>query len=108
MADLTSQAAPATTRVPDSIRLGRIKGLIHYLIIYELSYHWMKKRLPFPDEKELLEFIYFDTYDLDPELAVEASRIKLLDERILRNADNVIYRELYGVVEVTDIEPLVV
>ena len=65
-----------------------IKGIIHYLIVYELSYHWMKGRLPFHSEKELLEFIntYFSIYDLDPGLAIEASRIKLQGDRLLRNA----------------------
>jgi len=88
MADLTSQATPVAARILDSIRLGIIKGIIHYFIVYELSYHWMKGHLPFHDEKELMEFIntYFNIHDLDPGLAIEASRIKLHGDRLLRSA----------------------
>ena len=47
MADLTGQAPLAATNILDKIRSGEVKGILHYLIIYELSYHWRKGRLPF-------------------------------------------------------------
>lgn len=58
MADLTGQATPTAVEVLDSVRLGRVRGVIHYLIIYELSYHWRRGRLPYRDEGELLKFTH--------------------------------------------------
>jgi len=88
IADLTGQITPTAARVLDYVRIGRVEGVIHYLIIYELSYHWMRGRLPFRNEEELLEFIetYFRVASIDSELALEASRIKLAGDRMLRDA----------------------
>jgi len=90
VADLTGQATTTAIKVLDSVRLGKVKGVIHYVIVYELSYHWRKGRLPYRDEGELLEFIrtYFDVIRLNPELALEASRIKLEGDKLLRGAEH--------------------
>ena len=47
MADLTGQAPLAATNILDKIRSGDVKGILHYLIIYELSYHWRKGKTNF-------------------------------------------------------------
>ncbi len=88
IADLTGQAPPTATRVLDSVRLGETRGVIHYLIVYELAYHWRRKRLPFRNEGELREFIetYFYVASLDPVIALEAAEIKVLGDKLLREA----------------------
>ncbi len=88
IADLTGQAPSSAVKTLDLIRTGEIEGLMHYLIIYELAYHWRKRRLPFRDEEELLEFVntYFKLVDLSPETAVMASQIKIKGDSLLRNA----------------------
>ncbi len=88
MADLTGQSTPSAIELLDSIRIGNVRGIIHYLIVYELSYHWRKGRLPFKDEEELIEFVntYFSMYRLDPYLMIEASKIKIIGDNYLKNA----------------------
>ncbi len=88
IADLTGQATHQATKVLDSVRVGRTKGLIHYLVIYELTYHWRRGRLPFRNENELKEFIdtYFNIVDLSLEDAIKASKIKVIGDRILKEA----------------------
>jgi len=90
IADLTGQVSSIAAKVLDGIRVGRIKGILHYLIVYELAYHWRRGRLPFRNEKELLEFIdtYFDIKPLDPVIAIEASRLKIVGDELLRNSGN--------------------
>jgi len=89
MADLTGQATERATRMLDSIRVRRMKGILHYLIVYELAYHWRRGRLPFRDERELLEFVetYFSIVDLDAEMAVKASQAKMIGDQILKSSD---------------------
>ncbi len=88
IADLLGQASRRAYSVMDSIRLGDVDGLIHFLIVYELSYHWRKGRLPFHDLDEIREFIdtYFRWIDIDREIALYASEIKILGDRILRES----------------------
>lgn len=88
IADLTGQASTRATELLEGVRLGAIEGILHYLIVYELSYHWRRGRLPFRDERELLEFIdaYFTVKPLDATIAVKASEAKILgDELLARN-----------------------
>ncbi len=61
------------------MRKGTIKGILHYLVVYELAYHWKRGRLPFRDEGELLEFInrYFTITAPDLNIALKASDVKL-------------------------------
>ena len=68
MADLTGQATNGAVRALDEIRVGKINGIVHYLIVCELAYHWRRGRLPFQSEKELREFIstYFTVKMLNP------------------------------------------
>ncbi len=88
IADLLGEITSRARRVLDSIRLGEVIGLVHYLTVFELAYHWRRGRLPFASEKELLEFIdyYFRFIDIDPRLAIEASRIKVMGDKMLRES----------------------
>ena len=78
IADLTGQAPESAVKILDGIRLGRVEGILHYLIVYELAYHWRLGRLPFRSEEELKEFVdtYFVVQPLNLAVAVEASRLK--------------------------------
>ena len=60
IADLTGQASPKAYQVLDSIRLGDVRGIVHYLIVCELAYHWRRERVPFISSSELIDFI--ETY----------------------------------------------
>ncbi len=106
IADLTGQATPKATEILEGVRLGNITGILHYLIIYELSYHWRRGRLPFRDEEELLDFIdtYFTVKALDSVIAVKASEIKLLGDRLLAKAgDSRLRRRKLSVADATTI-----
>lgn len=88
IADLTDNVTTHAREVIERVRKGAIKGVIHYLIVYELSYHWRKGRLPFINEEEIKEFItrYFLIKPLTYELALRASEIKILGDKILRRS----------------------
>ena len=90
IADLTGQAPPRAIQILEKVRIGEVKGILHYLIIYELAYHWRRGRLPFRDEKELQEFIntYFKIEPSSLSTAVEASRIKIIGDQILRDSND--------------------
>ncbi len=90
IADLTGQVTPKARRLLEGIRLGVAEGVLHYLIIYELFYHWRRGRLPFRDEEELLDFVnsYFIVKALDTTIATKASEVKLLGDRLLATASN--------------------
>ena len=90
MADLTEQATQKAVKTLEKIRTGNIRGILHYHIIYELSYHWRKGRLPFTDEEELLDFIntYFTYKDIGIETALEASKIKIVGDNLLASSDD--------------------
>ena len=87
---MTGQVTTRTTEILDRVRLGTIEGILHYLIVYELSYHWRRGRLPFKDERELLEFIhtYFTIRSLDPGIAVKASQVKIMGDDLLSSSGN--------------------
>ncbi len=88
MADFSGQIPFRALKVLDSIRTGTLDGIVHYLIIYELAYHWRRGRLPFKNEEELIEFvkIYFKVAELDVNIAASASQVKIRGDRILREA----------------------
>ncbi len=90
IADLTGQVTPKARQLLEEIRLGVAEGVLHYLIIYELFYHWRRGRLPFRDEEELLDFVnsYFIVKALDTTIAIKASEVKLLGDRLLVAASN--------------------
>lgn len=71
------------------IKAGRIKGIIHYLVVYETLYHWRKGRLPgFKSEDEVKDYLReaFLNVELTHEVADEASRIKVNGDEMLSKA----------------------
>ena len=90
IADLTGQATARAVEVLDGVRMGGIEGILHYLIVYELAYHWRMGRLPFRDEGELLDFIdtYFTVKTLDNGIALKASEVKVMGDRLLATSGN--------------------
>ena len=88
MADLLGQVPRTALGYLEDLRRGKVVGLIHCLIVFELAYHWRRGRLPFYDERELLEFVstYFRVVTLDPELAASSARIKVVGDRLLRES----------------------
>ncbi len=91
MADILGEASPRASAILEDVRRGRIEGVIHYLTVFELAYHWKKGRLPFRDEYELLSFVnvYFTLEELTPELAIEAAKVKLLGDKLLQESCDV-------------------
>jgi len=90
VADLTEQATQKAVRILEGVRTGNVRGVLHYHIVYELSYHWRKGRLPFASEEELLEFIntYFTYKNIGVETALEASKIKIVGDNLLATSDD--------------------
>ena len=68
------------------IKTGKAKGIIHYLIFYEVLYHWYRGRLPgFANEKDIIAYLNqsFLNIKLTNEIALEASKIKFDGDKIL-------------------------
>ena len=106
MADLKGEAPSKAIKYLDMIRLGRIEGYLHYLIVYELVYHWRKGRLPFKDQRELREFVntYFKLIDISLDVALEASQVKIIGDRLLQKArDLKLKKRKLSIADVTSI-----
>ena len=90
IADLLGQVPSAAFERLEDLRKGRVTGVIHYLTIFELAYHWRRGRLPFRDELELLDFVstYFRIAPLTPELAIASAKIKVVGDKFLREAED--------------------
>jgi len=88
IADLTGSAPPAARRALESVRLGDATGVVHCLIVYELAYFWKRTGLIFRDLEEVREFIetYFKVVELIAELALEAAKVKVEGDELLRKA----------------------
>ena len=88
MADFSGEAPDGAVKYMDMIRLGRVKGYLHYLIVYEMAYHWRKGRLPFKNSGEFKDFIdfYFEILPVDVKVALEASRVKNVGDKMLQKA----------------------
>ncbi len=85
IAELSDTISPKGRWVMEAVRTGRTRGVIHYLIAYELYYLYGKGMLPFESPEELEEFIssYFYMKPLTSFEANKAARIKLLAEAML-------------------------
>jgi predicted nucleic acid-binding protein len=88
ISDLMGTISPAASKALDLIRLGEVIGVVHYLIIYELTYFWKKGGLIFKSSEEIKEFIetYFKVAELDTDLALEAAKVKAEGDQLLRKA----------------------
>ncbi len=76
------------------IKVGKMKGFIHYLIFYEIMYHWRRGRLPgFSSEEDIITYLTqsFREIKLDERVATEASKVKVLGDSMLMK--NVLLRD---------------
>lgn len=79
--------APRTAReVLDLIGTKSLRGIIHFLVIYELACHYIRGRLPFLDVNELMGLLrrYFSIVNLSQEIAVKAAEIKFYGDKLLK------------------------
>ena len=88
IADLLGEAPRTAREVLDRVRTKSLRGIIHFLVIYELAYHYIKGRLPFLDVNELMEFLrrYFSIVNLSPVMAVRAAEIKFYGDKLLKQS----------------------
>lgn len=96
LAELAGSIPEGGRTVMDAIRTGRTRGVVHYLVAYELYLLYEKGLLPFESPSELEEFLtaYFYVKPLTTIEARQAARIKKLAEdrlggraRVLSAAD---------------------
>jgi len=89
IAYFTGEISNEAKTVLDNVRFGKAKGVIHYLLIYELAYHWRNGKIPFSSEKEFLEFVdyYFEVAELTPNLALKATLVKVKGDELLKKSE---------------------
>lgn len=88
MADLVGKASISASRFLEGVRRGILEGVLHYLSICELAYHWRRGRVPFNSREGLLDFVYtcFTIEDVNVETALEAVDVKVLGDELLSSA----------------------
>lgn len=87
----TDTLTPTAMNCMLEIKTGKARGYIHYLIFYEVMYHWRRGRLPaFTREEEIITYLNqsFQNIRLDDRIASEASNVKVFGDKML--ADNVL------------------
>jgi hypothetical protein len=91
LAAATGDLTPTAQEVFLSIRKGRVKGVIHALILFESLYQWRRGRLPgFKDESELYSYLssVFETARLTDVVVRKAAEVKVIGDDLLRNASD--------------------
>ena len=91
LAAATDSLTPTAVKSLLEIKAGRVKGVIHYLVTYEVLYHWRKGRLPgFKSEGEVKDYLSeaFLNIELTREIADEASKIKVDGDELLSKAED--------------------
>ena len=89
LAAATDSLMPTAMKSLLGVRVGRIKGVIHYLVAYEVFYHWRRGRLPgFESESEVKDYLgeAFLNAELTREIADEDSKIKVDGDEMLSKA----------------------
>jgi hypothetical protein len=91
LAAATGDLTPTAQEVFLGIRKGRVKGVIHALILFESLYQWRRGRLPgFKDESELYSYLssVFETARFNDVVVRKAAEVKLIGDDLLRNASD--------------------
>ena len=91
LAAATDSLTPTAVKSLMEVKAGRVKGVIHYLVAYEVLYHWRKGRLPgFKNEDEVKDYLdeAFLNVELTREIADEASKIKVEGDELLSKAED--------------------
>ncbi len=76
-------------KVLEDIRSGRTKGLIPVSVAYEYTIHWLKGRIPgLKNIDEVVTYLktYFKIVNLSFEDYIEAAKIKIKGDELLKNA----------------------
>jgi len=77
--------------VLEDIRRGRTRGILPITVVYEYIIHWLKGRIPaLKDLNEVIAYLlsYFKIADLSFEDYIEAAKIKVKGDEILRKAED--------------------
>jgi predicted nucleic acid-binding protein len=72
-----------------SLRKGRIRGVVHALVVFEVLYQWRRGKLPgFKDEGELYNYLsrVFDTARITERVVRKAAEVKVVGDDLLRKA----------------------
>lgn len=91
MAAATGTLTSAAREVLEKVRRGITRGVIHGLILYELTYHWHRGRLPgFKSEEELAAYLatLFSKAPLSEDVLRLAARVKSQGDEMLRRAED--------------------
>lgn len=82
----TDTLTPVAKNCMLEIKVGKMRGFIHYLIFYEIMYHWRRGRLPaFAREEDVIAYLTqsFREIRLDDIVAAEAAKVKVLGDKML-------------------------
>lgn len=86
MAKASGEINPEADAYLESVRVGRMRGIIHPLITYEFLLQFYKGRIPiFKTSSEALEFLegYFYTVEISNRIAMMASEIRFKSEKLV-------------------------
>jgi len=89
LAAATGDLTQAAREVFLSLRRGRVRGVVHALIVFEVLYQWRRGRLPgFRDEDELYSYLsrVFDTARITEKVVRKAAEVKAVGDDLLRRA----------------------
>ena len=71
----------------NNVRIGKVKGLIHPIIVYEFLLQVVRRRIPiFTSAEEALDFLesYFLTVKVENRLAMETAKMRVKSEKQLK------------------------
>mgnify|MGYP000371380604 CR=1 FL=1 len=71
----------------NNVRIGKVEGLIHPIIVYEFLLQVVRRRIPiFTSAEEALDFLesYFSTIKVENRLAMEAAKVRVKSEKQLK------------------------
>jgi len=86
MAKATGEITPKANKCLEDVRKGKLKGVIHPVIIYEFLLQFYRKRIPiFVTSRETLDFLetYFSTANLSNNVALTAAEIRFKSDALL-------------------------
>lgn len=86
MAKATGEITPKANKCLESVRSGKLKGLIHPVITYEFILQFYRRRIPiFNTPEETLDFLetYFSTVELSNKVALTAAEIRFKNDALL-------------------------
>jgi len=86
MAKATGEITSEANDCLESVRSGKLRGIIHPIITYEFLLQFYKGRLPvFVDSAQALEFLetHFSTMNISSDMASKAAEIRFRSSKLL-------------------------